>query len=121
MMFGQSKEPVQWTIEANGPEEIVDGSMVRLQHADGRYLRSDGRESKDPEWETERTERTLWRLNFEGNLSIETKVQIESLDNGDQGAGTCICNDLPAGGYGGRKNLRGKHSYSTRERDVSWW
>lgn len=42
--FGQSKEPKPWTIE------VADHKHVRLQNAEGLFLRADGRESSVPEW-----------------------------------------------------------------------
>ena len=32
-----------------------------------------------------------------------------------------ICNDLPAGGWGGREDVKGKHSYCPRDRGDAYW
>ena len=112
--FGQSRSPVPWTIE------IVEGRTVRLQGANGLYLRSDGREGSPPAWTTEPDRTTEWHLLFHGDGSLpndDTPVQLKSPSNG--GREMCLCNDLPTGGWGGF--VKNKYSWCPEGRGDAFW
>ena len=112
--FGQSLSPVPWTIE------IVEGRTVRLQGANGRYLRSDGREGSPPAWTTEPDRTTEWHLLFAGDGILpndDTPVQLKSPSNG--GREMCLCNDTPTGGWGG--SVKHKYSWCPEGRGDAFW
>ena len=117
--FGQSKEPSPWGIEPCDGGRIVGGCKVRLRAADGRYLRSDGREGHAPAWDNKPSKATEWLLHFDGDFNDNTRVQIESPTSGGGGGEPCMCNDTPTGGWGGA--VKGKYSYCPKNRGDAYW
>lgn len=117
--FDQSKRPSPWTIFAEG--DLHSGCKVHLAAADGRFLRSDGREGTPPAWAKDHNETTMWLLLYSvgGRPTAETPVQFKSPTSGGGGGEPCLCNDTPTGGWGG--TVRGMYSWCPEGRGDAFW
>ena len=115
--FTKSQIAAPWKLKLLTPD-LVSGVKVRLQAADGRYLRSDGKESSDPGWIKDADSSCTWILLFKGAmLSAETPVQLKSPMN--YGHEPCMCTDTPTGGWGG--TVKGKYSWCPEGRGDAFW
>ena len=123
--FAQSQQPSPWQIEfIDGAPR--NGGSIRLQAADGRFLRSDGGEGTPPSWTKEKCEETVWILLYSAGsdaLTADMAVQLKSPTGGGGDIGghphPCLCNDTPTGGWGG--SVKGMYSWCPEDRGDAFW